>query len=74
MTRIPQNLRERTICMLNASMMMNAIAVDIGCSTRAIWQRFQVTGLIQDQPLSGRPRVTTPGQCRYIRNTHPCNM
>ena len=36
MPRIPQNLREHVIGMLNADMMMNAVAMNIRCSTRAI--------------------------------------
>ena len=33
MPRIPQNLRERATGMLNAGMAINAVAVNIGCST-----------------------------------------
>ena len=36
MPRIPQNLPERANGMLNAGMTMNAVALNIGCSTRAI--------------------------------------
>ena len=42
-----QNLRKRVIGMLNAGMTINAVAVNIRCSTRAIRhlrQRFQATG------------------------------
>ena len=73
MPRIAQNLRERAIGMFNAGMTMNAVVVDIGRSTRAIrhlGQRFQATGHTEDRPRSRRPRVTTHGQDRYIRNTH----
>ena len=35
MPRIPQNVRERDIGMLNAGMTMNAVAMNIGCYTRA---------------------------------------
>ena len=51
MPRIPQTLRERAIGMLNAGMTMNAAAMNIGCSTRAIRhlrQRFQATGRTED--------------------------
>ena len=44
MPRIPQNSHERAIGMLNAGMAMNAVALNIGCSTLAIQhprQRFQ---------------------------------
>ena len=36
MPRIPQNLCERAIGIHNAGMTMNAVAMSIGCSTRAI--------------------------------------
>ena len=36
MPGIPQNLHENAIGMLNAGMTMNAVAMNIGCSTRAI--------------------------------------
>ena len=36
MPRIPQNLRERAFGMLNAGMTINAVAVNIACSSRAI--------------------------------------
>ena len=63
--RIPQNLRKRAIGMLNAGMVINVVAVNIRCSTRAIrhlTQRFQATWRTEDRPRSGRPRVTTRGQ------------
>ena len=52
---------------------MNAVAMNIGCSTRAIRhlrQRFQATGRTEDRPRSGRLRDTTRGQDLYIRNIH----
>ena len=73
MPRIPQNLRERAIGMLNAGMTMNAFAMNIGCSTRAILhlrRHFQATGRTEDRPRSERLRITTHDQDRYIRNTH----
>ena len=69
MHRLPQNLRERAIGILNAGMTMNAVAMNIGCSTRAIrhlMQRFQATGRTEDRPRSRRLRVMTRGQDRYI--------
>ena len=48
MPRIPQILRKRTIGMLDAGMKMNAVSMNIGCSTPAIRhlkQRFQVQGI-----------------------------
>ena len=75
MPRILQNLRERAIGMLNASMTTNAVAMNVGCSTLAIRhfrQRFQATRrtCTEDRPRSGRPRFTTRCQDRYIRNAH----
>ena len=52
MPRIPQNLRKSAIGMLNAGMMMNAVATNTGCSTRAIrhiWQRFKAIGRTEDR-------------------------
>ena len=70
---IPKNFGERAIGMLNAGMTMNAVALNIRCSIRVIRhlrQRFQATGRKEDRPRSGRPRFTTRGQDRYIRNSH----
>ena len=71
--RIPQNLREHAIDILNDGMTMNAVSMNIGCFTRAnlhLRQRFQATGRTEDRPYGGRPRVTTLGEDCYIRNTH----
>ena len=76
MPRITQNLRECAFGMLNAGMTMNAVVMNIGCSTRAIRQlrqRFQATGRTKDQPRSGHPRVMMRGQDHYIWNTLPRN-
>ena len=73
MPRIPLNLRERSSGMPNAGMTMNAVAMNNGCSTRAIRdikQRFQATGCTQNRPRSGRSRVTTRDQDRYVLKTH----
>ena len=55
MPRIPQNIREHAIGMLNGGMTMNAVAMNIGCSTHAIShlkQRFQTTECSEDRPRS----------------------
>ena len=73
MPTIPKKIREHVIGMLNAGMTMNSVAMNIECSTRAIRhlrERFQATGRTEDRPRSGRPRVMTCGQGRYIRNMH----
>ena len=35
-----------------------------------LWNRFQQSGSTNDRQRSGRPRITTPGQDRYIRVFH----
>ena len=75
MPRIPLNVCERAIGMLKAGMTMNAVAMNIGSSARAIrhlWQRFHATGRTEDRPRSGRLRVTTRSQDRYIFRTPTC--
>ena len=51
MPKIPQNLHERAIGMLNAGMTMEAFAMSIRCSTRAVRhlrQHFHATGRMED--------------------------
>ncbi|GFU48087.1 transposable element Tcb2 transposase [Trichonephila clavipes] len=36
------------------------------CVISRLWQRFQRTGDVTRQPVSGRPSVTTPCQDRYL--------
>ena len=51
MPRIPLNSRECAFGKHNAGMTMDAVAMNIGCSTPAIRhlrQRFQATGLTKD--------------------------
>ena len=69
MPRIPNNLRERAIGMLDAGMSTEDVARHVGSSSRAIRNlrtRFRTTGRIDDLPLSGRLRVTTRGQVTAI--------
>ena len=61
MPRIPNNLRERAIGMLDA-----------GMSTEYV--TFRTTGSTNDLPRRGRLCVTTHGQDRYIMNTHLRNL
>ena len=35
-----------------------------------LWARYTTSHTTQDRPRSGRPRVTTPAQDRYIRVFH----
>lgn len=65
--------RERWVGMLQAGMSQNAVAATVGRSQKTItllWRRFQTTGYTDDQPCSGRPRVTTPREDRQIRLLH----
>ena len=73
MPRIPQYLRKHAIGMVNAGMMMNAVAMNIGCSTRVILhlrQGFQATERMDDRPHSGLSRITMCDQDCYILYTH----
>ena len=40
------------------------------CTVIRLRQRYRETGQTADHPHSGRPRVTTPAQDRYIRTSH----
>ena len=73
MPRLPSEHRERAIGMLQAGMTSEQVAGVMGCSSRTIRrlrERFGATGRTADRPRSGRPRVTTPGQDRYIVTSH----
>ena len=73
MPRLPNNLSERAIGMLDAGMSTEHVARIVECSSRAIRNlriRFRTTGSTNDLPRRGRPRVATRGQDRYIMNTH----
>ena len=71
MPRIPNNLRERAIGMLDAGMSTEHVARHVGCSSLRI--RLRTTGSTNELPRRGRARVTTRGQDRYIMNTHLSN-
>ena len=73
MRRIPYNLREWAIGMLDAGMSTEHVAKHVGCSSPAIRNlriRFQTTGSTNDLPRRGRPRVTTRRQDRIVMKTH----
>ena len=66
-------LRERAIGMLQANMNVSEIARKLGCKRLRIHRlrtRFQMTGSTRDRPRSGRPKVTTPADDRFIRLRH----
>ena len=77
MPRIPNNLRERAIGMLDAGMSTEHVARHVGCSSQAIQNlcmRFRTTGSTNDLPHHGHLRGTMRGQDCYIMNTHLCNQ
>ena len=48
-----------------------AHALNVSQSTISrLWNRFRQSGSTADAPRSGRPRVTTPAQDRFIRLRH----
>lgn len=73
MPRVPAHLRERALGMLQGGMRTADVARAINCNVRTVRrlrQRYRETGWTADRPRSGRPRVTTPAQDRYIRTSH----
>ena len=73
MPQIPKHLRKRAIGMLEAGASTEEVSVKVGSSVQAVRslrRRFVQTGSTEDLPRSGRPRVTTPAQDRYIFNQH----
>ncbi|XP_067303264.1 uncharacterized protein [Pseudorasbora parva] len=73
MPRVPAHLRERALGMLQGGMRTADVARAINCHVRTVRrlrQRYRETGRTADHPCSGRPRVTTPAQDRYIRISH----
>uniref|UniRef100_A0A674DDV1 Transposase Tc1-like domain-containing protein n=1 Tax=Salmo trutta TaxID=8032 RepID=A0A674DDV1_SALTR len=73
MPRVPAHLRERALGMLQGGMRTADVAWAINCNVhtvRRLRQRYRETGRTADRPRSGRPRVTTPTQDRYIRTSH----
>lgn len=73
MPRVPAHLRERALGMLQGGMRTADVARAINCNVRTVRrlrQHNKETGRTADRPRSGRPRVTTPAQDRYIRTSH----
>ena len=59
--------------MLEAGTSTEDVTAQVGSSmqaVRSLRRRFVQTGSTEDLPRSGRPRVTTPAQDRYILNQH----
>ena len=73
MPRVPAHLRERALVMLQGGMRTADVARAINCnvrSVRCLRQRCRETERTARCPRSGRPRVTTHAQDRYIRTSH----
>nr|ACI68988.1 Transposable element Tc1 transposase [Salmo salar] len=73
MPRVPAHLRERALGTLQGGMRTADVARAINRNVRTVRhlrQRYRETGWTADHPRSGRPRVTTPAQDRYIRTSH----
>uniref|UniRef100_A0A674F714 Tc1-like transposase DDE domain-containing protein n=1 Tax=Salmo trutta TaxID=8032 RepID=A0A674F714_SALTR len=73
MPRVSADLRERVLGILQGGMRTADVARAINCNVctvRRLRQRYRETGRTADRPRSGRPRVTTPAQDRYIRTSY----
>ena len=73
MPRVPPHLRECALGMLQGGMRTADVARAKNCNVctvRRQRQRYRETERTADRPRSGRPRVTTPAQDRYIRTSH----
>ena len=73
MPRLDPATRNFAIGRLQAGESQNEVARTLNVNQSTIsrlWNRFQQTGSTNDRQKSGRPRITTPGQDRYIRVFH----
>lgn len=73
MARLSEADRNRIIGMLQAGLSKREVARRMNYTRATIyrtWARFQQLGNVRDLPRSGRPKVTTRNQDRYIRLTH----
>ena len=73
MPKLNNNERNQAIGMLNADMSATVVSRHFGCTRKTIERlprRFLVTGNVADRPRSGRPRVTTAADDRYIVLQH----
>lgn len=73
MARLSEADRNRIIGMLQAGLSKSEVAKRMNCTRATIyrtWARFQQLGNVRTLPRSGRPKVTTRNQDRYIRLTH----
>ena len=73
MPRLSLHERERALGQLQAGRRPSVVAATFGCHVSTIRRhaaQHHLTGTTDDQPRSGRPRVTTPRQDRQIRLRH----
>ena len=73
MPRLNNDERNQAIWMLNAGMSATVVSRHFSCTRKTIERlrrRFRVTGNVADRPRSGRPRVTTAADDRYIVLQH----
>ena len=73
MSRLNNDERNQAIGMLNAGMSATVVLRHFGCTRKTIERlrrRFLVTGNFADRPQSGKPRVTTAADDRYIVLQH----
>ena len=69
MPRLNDDERNQAIGMLNAGMSATVVSRHFGCTRKTIERlrrRFRVIENVADRPGSGRPRVTTAADERYI--------
>lgn len=73
MPRLNNDQRNQAIGMLNAGTSVVEVSRLFGCTRKTIERlrrRFRVTGNVRDRPRSGRPRVTSAADDRYIVIQH----
>ena len=76
MPKLDNDERNQAIGMLNAGMSATVVSQHFGCTRKTVerlQRRFRVTGNVADRCRSGRPRVTTAADDRYIVLQHLCN-
>ena len=69
MPRLNNDERNQAIGMLNAGMSETVVSRHFGCipnTTERLRRRFRVTGNVCDRSRSGRPRMTTAADDRYV--------
>ena len=73
MARLRQNQRQAAVRMLLGGQTQSDVARHFGVhksTVSRLYRRLRLTGTTNDRPRSGRPRVTTPRQDRFIRLSH----